>query len=564
MQRRQLSHITCGFLVWLMCWAAATASGQTPAVPTGPVTLEQALALAEARSESIAIARAGVQRAEGEQVRARSGRFPQLSATASYDRALASEFEGIFDTGAAPACAPFAPNPAAPLPDRVSEIERAIDCGAIGNPFAGIGGNDGSRSLPFGRKNTWRVNLGFSQSLYSGGRLDAQAEMAETGHTAAELALTSARAQLLFDVTQVYYDAALSDRVVAIAEATVQQAHATVRQVDAAFTAGTKPEFELLRARVALESQIPVVIRQRANREIALLRLKQLLELPADADLQLEDSLDRDVLPPPAPFAPRLAKAQALFHTPTPGMLAVQSAALPDRTAVREAATVVQLREAALRAARAERLPNVTLNSNYGRVAYPSGPFPRLDAFRTNWTVGAALQVPILTGGRLRGDELVARAELAQTRLELQRVEELAALDTRSAWAELLAAQATWEASAGPVQQAGRAYQIAEVRYQAGVSTQLELTDARLQLQQADVTRAQAARDLQVARARVALLPELPLNQGTGGARAPVQQPQPSAPTPTPTTPLGGGLLRNASTGQPQPLADVAGGAFQR
>ena len=141
-------------------------------------------------------------------MRARSGRFPQLSATASYDRALASEFEGIFDTGGAPACAPFAPNPAAPLPDRVSEIERAIDCGAIGNPFAGIGGNDGSRSLPFGRKNTWRLNLGFSQSLYSGGRLDAQAEMAETGHTAAELALTSARAQLLFDVTQAYYEAA--------------------------------------------------------------------------------------------------------------------------------------------------------------------------------------------------------------------------------------------------------------------------------------------------------------------------------------------------------------------
>jgi len=120
-----------------MCWAAATASAQTAAVPTGPITLEQALALAEARGEAMAIARAGVQRAQGEQVRARSGRLPQLSASASYDRALASEFQGIFDAGAGPACAPFAPNPAAPLADRVSEIERAIDCGAIGNPFAG-------------------------------------------------------------------------------------------------------------------------------------------------------------------------------------------------------------------------------------------------------------------------------------------------------------------------------------------------------------------------------------------------------------------------------------------
>jgi hypothetical protein len=74
-----------------------------------------------------------VERAHGEQVQARSGRLPQLSASASDDRALASEFEGIFDVGATPACAPFAPNPGAPLADRLSEIERAINCGAIGN-----------------------------------------------------------------------------------------------------------------------------------------------------------------------------------------------------------------------------------------------------------------------------------------------------------------------------------------------------------------------------------------------------------------------------------------------
>ena len=65
--------------------------------PAGPLTLEQVLELAEARSETIAIARAGIRRAEGEDVRARSGLFPQLNASVSYDRALASEFEGIFD-----------------------------------------------------------------------------------------------------------------------------------------------------------------------------------------------------------------------------------------------------------------------------------------------------------------------------------------------------------------------------------------------------------------------------------------------------------------------------------
>ena len=109
--------------------------------------------------------------------------------------------------------------------------------------------------------------------------------------------VATARAQLLFDVTQAYYDAALSDRFVAIAEATLQQSDATVRQVNAAFTAGMQPEFELLRARVSRDTQTPALVRQRANRQIALIRLKQLLDLPFDYDLRLAAALD-EALPP--------------------------------------------------------------------------------------------------------------------------------------------------------------------------------------------------------------------------------------------------------------------------
>jgi hypothetical protein len=157
------------------------------------------------------------------------------------------------------------------------------------------------------------------------------------------------------------------------------------------------------------------------------------------------------------------------------------------------------------------------------------------------------LQVPILTGGRQRGDEAVAEADLEQTRIRLRQVEELAALDTRSALAELIAARASWEATAGTVQQATRAYEIADVRYQSGVSTQLELSDSRLLLQQAEANRAQAGRDLQVARARVALLPDLPLGLGGAAGQGGTQQ-QFTAPAPPPQqqTPATGGQLRNA------------------
>src|SRR3970040_263125 len=135
MSDRRTTHLLTAAAVWLSCaLVPVSARAQTPevAVPSGPLTLEQVLTLAEPRSESVSIALAAVRRAEGGQVRARSVERPQLAATASYDRALASEFDGVFDTGGTgPSCPPFGLNPQAPLDVRVGEIERAIDCAAI-------------------------------------------------------------------------------------------------------------------------------------------------------------------------------------------------------------------------------------------------------------------------------------------------------------------------------------------------------------------------------------------------------------------------------------------------
>jgi len=521
-------------LVVLSCISGSLdAQEQTQAaLPSGPLTLEHVLALAEARSESLGIARTAINRAEGEEVRARSGRFPHLTASASYDRALASEFSGIFDSDTlGPPCPPFTLNPSAPIDQRVAEIERAIDCGAIGSSFFGGSSGEGEDvDLPFGRENTWRVNLAFSQAIYSGGRLGAQSDIAEVGQQSARLAFTTARGQLLFDVTRAFYDAALSERLVRIAEATLAQAEATVKQVQTGFEAGAQPEFELLRARVARDNQRPALIRQRTVRDISMLRLKQLLDLPPDLALEIVAPLEGRDVSVPAPFAERL-----------PADLETTPAAVPaktSRTAVQEVETLVRLREATLRLTEAERRPSLSLTSNYSRVAYPGGFFPSGD-FRTNWTLGASVQLPLLTGGRQRGSEAVARADVEQSRLQLRQAEELAQLDARSAHAELVAARAAFDASAGTVEQAVRAYEIAEVRFQSGVSTQLELSDARLLLQQAEANRAQSARDLQIARALVALLPDLPLGTASGmppargttsAAPAPAAQPQSQPP----------------------------------
>jgi outer membrane protein len=138
--------------------------------------------------------------------------------------------------------------------------------------------------------------------------------------------------------------------------------------------------------------------------------------------------------------------------------------------------------------------------------------------------VSLGLQLPIFTGGRIGGEVRAARANLTEAELRLQQSRELAQVDARNAAIQMEAAEAGWQASAGTVEQAARAYAIAELRYREGISTQTELLDSRIQLQQAQASRARAARDLQIAKVRVLLLPSLPLAQ-SGPAQAAASTP---------------------------------------
>ncbi|HEV2734256.1 MAG TPA: TolC family protein [Longimicrobiaceae bacterium] len=483
---------------------AASAAAQTP--QARPLSLEEALRLSSSTSEQVEIARAGITRARGSLLQARSAALPQLNGSASYSRALASQFEGLGGGGGPDSVATppfcvgdFTPDPTLPVEQRLRQAEQRRTC----PPGGGFGGIDFS-NIGFGAENTYNLGLNFNWSVFNGGRNQALTRVARAGREVAEIGLGSAEAQSQLDVTQAYFDTRLSDQLLQIAEATLAQAEETLRLTELGARVGQQAEFDVLRARVARDNQRPAVIQRRAARDLAYDRLRTLLDIPQGQPLDLTTPLDAG----------------------TPPVAAPDTAA--GRAPVRQAEQQVAAQRAQLAIARSQRLPSVSLTSQYGQVAFARNLFPELDSFRDNWTVGAALQIPVFTGGRVRGEVLSAEASVNEARAQLEQVRELAELDTRSAYSQLEAARATWEASSGTVEQAERAYQIAEIRFREGISTQIELTDARILLEQARTNRASAARDLQVAQVRVRLLPFLPLSgagaqgQGAGsGAGAP-------------------------------------------
>ena len=481
---------------------AVKIAGPTTLAQPLAITLDEAVAAAEAHSEAIRIARAGVQRANGQQWQARSQRLPQINASASYTRTLASQFDigssapAVDTTKPAPPPAPcdqYLLGPSATTDARLAGLEDASRCALGANPFSSFG------NLGFGAKNQYNLGLSFSQSLFAGGRIQAQNAVANAGRRSADIELAAQRAQVRLDVTQAYFDAALADRLVALAESSAVQTENVLRQTQLGRNVGNVSEFDLLRAQVTSANQRPIVIQRQSDREVAYLRLKQMLNLPLDSPVQLTTVVDDSA-----------AINEAIAPTHVMG-----DTTAVNRATVREALEAIHAQRGLLTVAKAQRFPTLALTSQYGKVAFPLTNFPQSGDFRTNWTIGVASQLPIFTGGRIHGDQLVAEANLRESQARYDQVREFAALDSRVTLNNLFQARAAWLASLGTAEQANRAYSIATVRYREGISTQIELNDARILLEQAVANRALAARNLQVARVKLALLPDLPL-QSTG------------------------------------------------
>lgn len=483
----------------LLAAIAAPAASQSPA---RALSLEEALNLARPASEPIGLARAALTRARGEQYRARSELFPQLTGSASYSRLIKSQFEGLAatdsSTGPAPptSCSRFFPDPSLPIGARVDSLEKSLECVSALDPFGDLG------SLPFGRANTYNLGLSLSQTVFAGGRVRGQMRAADAGRRSAEIGLTAADAELTLAVVQTYFDAALADQLATIARSSLDQADTTLQQTELQRSVGTAPEFEVLRARVTRNNQRAAAIQRESERDLAHLRLKQLLDLPSGQSLTLTTVLNDSALAGAPSVAPLLA--------------AVPDTAAEHRAPVRQAGEAVSAQEGLFKVARSQHFPAVSLTSAYSRVAYPGSGLPSWSQFLTNWSVALGLAVPIFTGGRIKGDKLIASANLDEARLRLRQTAEFAELDARSSTRQLQTALEALHASEGTVEQAERAYRIAEVRFSEGISTQTELLEARLALAVARGNRAQASRDAQIARVRMALLPHLPLT-GTGG-----------------------------------------------
>jgi len=465
--------------LWLVL-GVLPATGQVASADTLRLSLGNALEAALTRSEEVRGAEAELAAANAGARSARSGLLPQVNTTIAYTKTLRSVFQNAgFQI---PDSLKFEPDSTASVQQRLRYLEDKTPnaaIGALGNLFG---------NLPFGRENTWLAGAQISQPIFAGGAIKSAIQLAEHGAEAAEAGLVEARSEVVLQVREAYYAAVLAAESEAIVAASVQLASDHLARVRLVKESGQASELDVLRGEVELDNLRPQLVQAENARQLALLNLKRLVNVPAETPVVLTTSLTGADPGLPAPDSVRI---------PT---LAEASAWLTRRASVQASEQRIRMREAQADIARAAFLPKLALTGNFQRQAFPTGFMPQ--DWRDDWNVGFAVSWPLFQGFRRSAELDVAKAQVRQAQLQAAQLREGVRLEYEQAYGELQRARAQIAAAQKTVSQAERVYDLTELRYREGLATQLDVSDARLALQQSRMNQVTAQYDFYRALAR--------------------------------------------------------------
>ena len=459
------------FLIALV--AAGPASAQTP--DSLPLSLEQAVQRVLELSDEVLLARAQIELAEAQMITARAGGLPQLRLNSTFNHVI--------------------------------ENARANAVGQI-----------------FNQPNTYNTNLNFSQTVFQGGRIFAGMRAASRFRNAARFNAQEVRNQATYDVQEAYLQVLFAQQLFDIQQVNMTFAEAQLKQVSQFEASGRAARFDVLRARVQRANIEPQVIQARNTVDLAMVELKRLTNVPPATPVKLTTRLTPE-------------SVEAVVVT-----LIQQESSVDARPSVQAAEYNARARHDAIRVARADWLPSISVFFQTGYQA-----FPRENIFPTSmgqlspdfcpggstsatcqnggWfpdrSWGVSLSWPLFDGLRAKGNIDAAQAQARIADLQLAQEREDAAVEIEEARANFKRAQALFAANRENATEASEAYRLVNLRYNRGLSTQLDVSDSQIALLTARTNEARAVYDLYLAGADLARAQGKPI---------PLPAPEPAAP----------------------------------
>jgi outer membrane protein len=326
---------------------------------------------------------------------------------------------------------------------------------------------------------TRSASLSFTQPLYTGGRATAKVHQAEASVLAGRENLRVQEANVMASVIQVYMDVRRDEQALQIRQDNVGVLQRQVDETAARFEVG-----EVTRTDVA-QSQ-------------AQLAAAQALLSSAQAQL----ASDRAAFAAVVGQSPTKLDAEPEFKIFPMTVDQAFDTTQENNPSIRAADYNEQGAEATVAEAKAQRMPSVSFQGDYGYSRSPSVAVNSISPNRSA-QAGFVLSQPLFTGG-LTSSQIRQAIELdnvAKTQLEAARRTSLQ--NVSQAWSRLLAARANIAADEEQVRAATVAFEGTRAEQQAGLRTTLEVLTAQQVLENAQLDLINARHDAYIASAAV-------------------------------------------------------------
>ena len=318
----------------------------------------------------------------------------------------------------------------------------------------------GNQKLNMYPVNAFDAHVGADYTAYDFGKRRAAVETGREGEATAADRLESVKKELSFQVRQVFMSIILQEKSLYVADSGIAELGRHLEAVKKKIETGSATEFEALKTQVQLAGawSVHTDITNDLNKKRTI--LCQLLGLAPDARISLQGTIDS--LPPHC-------NADSLYR-----------AALANRSDYALTLHAKRSAELQLKNAKLENLPVFGLRASAGfKNGLPNDKMPPdINTPRVNWSAGAVISVPIYDGMRSIQHEKEMERLYNAANAGVADKEERIKTEILQAKADVEATFSKLDLSRTQVLFAGQSLELARLRYDAGVITNLDVLDA--------------------------------------------------------------------------------------
>jgi outer membrane protein TolC len=324
-----------------------------------------------------------------------------------------------------------------------------------------------------GYKNDNMITTSITDTIYNGGANTANLKQAQLGLRESEETLRAKKADVEFEAKRLYYGLLLAYENQRIAQELVDQAQAHYLDVESKFKQGTSSRFDLLQSKVQVSLLEPQLVNAKNAVDLTAVDLKKLLALKMDEPLTANESLAYSLI--------EIKEAEFL------------KTAYLNKPEMILSALGIDINKWSIEMAKAGARPQVNTNASY--IFRSNNWDTMFDKRHNNWQIGASLSLPIFDAWSTRAKVDGAKAKYAQAILSKDNLTDQIAVDVRQACLDLNKSKALIDSQKDNVGKAKEALTIAEVRYDNGVGTNLDVLDSQVSLAQVQQNLSQGTYD---------------------------------------------------------------------